>query len=101
MCRMETFGGRRHEMHAAKDNPLRVSALGFESKTEGITDEVSHILHFWHLIIVRQDDGMLLNSEGSDLCSSGFHHTSPPQCALPYRALRAQFWRERCARPLS
>jgi len=48
-------------MHAAEDNPLRVSALGFQGETQRISDEISHVLDFWHLVVMRQDDSVLLS----------------------------------------
>ena len=66
-------------MHAAKDNPLRIRALRFQGETQRVADEISDILHFWDLIIMCQNNGMLLSSESFNLFSYRYHRLPPLQ----------------------
>ena len=47
-------------MNAAKDNDIRLGGGCLLGKTEGIADEISHVLNLWDLIIVGENDGVEL-----------------------------------------
>ena len=55
-----------HEMDAAKENDIRVGRLRLVGKAERIADIIGHFLDFLHLIVMRENDGVLLLLQGQD-----------------------------------
>ena len=54
-------------MDAAEDNDVRIGFGRLLREPKGIPHVVGHVLNFWHLVIVRQDDGMALTFQAQDL----------------------------------
>ena len=53
-------------MDAAEDDHIRAGAGRLLRKTEGVAHEIRHVLNLWHLVVVREDDGVVLALEGKN-----------------------------------
>ena len=58
--RVEDLGGLGHEVDAAHRDDLGVGAGGLPRQSERVADEVGHVLHLGHLVVMSQDDGVAL-----------------------------------------
>ncbi len=63
LLRAEDRRGLGHEVHAAEDDRLRVGGRRLLREAQGVADEVGHVLHLGHLVVVREDHGAALGGQ--------------------------------------
>ena len=78
-------------MDAAKENDVGLRRLRLVGKPERIAHVIGHLLDFAHLIIMRQDHGVLVLLEGQDFLLEGTHvliltHPDGPVYVQPVKA---------------
>ena len=67
LVRAQDLGRLGHEAHAAEHDDIRVRAGGLARQIEGIAHEIGEILNLGVLVIMREDDGVHLAAQTSDL----------------------------------
>ena len=58
--------GLGHEVDAAEDDRLGVGRGGLPGQAQRVADEIGHVLHLGHLVVVREDHGVALARERAD-----------------------------------
>lgn len=75
LFRVEDFGRFRHEVHAAKDDDVRLCLSSLLSERQAVAHKVRAVLYFALLIIVRQDNRIQLAFQLFNLVFNMHSHT--------------------------
>src|SRR5687768_13771976 len=81
----ENRRGLGHEMHAAEDDDIGFGLCRLTAQTERVADEVSDVLDFRTLVVVRQDDGVPCSRQLLDLSGKRGVTISPGSHAVTIR----------------